>query len=131
MTTTGKVDNVPGYTYMGCFVDDTNRILDAAFKTGNDITVESCGQYCNGGISPNRYYQYMGVEYGSQCYCGSSFNKTLQAVSDSKCTMTCSGNDSEFCGATWFIGVYGATEVSNGTSTISSSASTSALSSPR
>lgn len=103
------IPNVAGYAYMGCFDDTRNRILDAALKRDNALTIESCGSYCNGGISPTRIYPYMGVEVGVQCFCGSNFNKTLQPVSDTACNQKCAGNPSQLCGAEAFIGVYTAT----------------------
>lgn len=131
-----KIDNVPGYDYMGCFVDNPNRILDAAFKEDNTLTVESCGRYCNGGISPNRFYPYMGVEFGNQCYCGSSLNKTLEPIGDTACSQDCAGDTSQLCGATWFMGVYTATPSgltsasATATATTTISPSTSTLVSP-
>ncbi|KAK4983101.1 hypothetical protein LTR66_008958 [Elasticomyces elasticus] len=61
------------------------------------MTVELCAQFCSG-------YTFMGVEYGSECYCGNSVaNGSSQVTTESGLSCTdaryaCLGNSSEFCG---------------------------------
>jgi WSC domain len=58
-------------------------------------------------------YQYAGVEYGRECWCGNSLNfngnpgaTPGQNVSDSQCNFECPGNSSEFCGAGVRLNLY-------------------------
>lgn len=106
MTTVAKI---PGYAYLGCFVDKPNRLLDGAFNSDNNsMTASFCLSYCNG-ISPARFYPLIGLEFASQCYCGGSFTQVPEPADDASCKSSCTGNSSEVCGATWFIGIYNAT----------------------
>ena len=85
---------IPGYKYNGCFTDSTSaRVLTgSSYANGTDMTIEHCAAFCKG-------YTYFGAEYASECYCGSAFaNPTTQAAG-TDCSMVCSGNGSEVCGA--------------------------------
>lgn len=92
----------PSVSQVGCFQDfygaPTNyRILDGADYSSDSMTMESCSSFCNG-----RGYAFGGVEYGRECYCGS----TLPIKVSTACTMTCSGNAEELCGGPNAINVF-------------------------
>eukprot|EP00054_Salpingoeca_dolichothecata_P027194 m.198250 g.198250 ORF g.198250 m.198250 type:complete len:840 (-) comp25890_c1_seq10:30-2549(-) len=57
------------------------------------MTIEFCNLYC---YALN--YQYAGVEFGTQCFCGSAPSASLK-VPMSECNQRCGGNSSETCGA--------------------------------
>jgi hypothetical protein len=80
------------YTYQGCYADNENgvRLLGAASTVSSSTTVASCAAFCSD-------YQYFGLEYGSECWCGNSLSAS--PVGEEECSMACSGNGAETCGA--------------------------------
>ncbi|KAF8870182.1 hypothetical protein BD779DRAFT_612568 [Infundibulicybe gibba] len=61
-----------------------------------------CQLLCSG-------YRYAGVEYGTQCYCGNSFDNgaTGSAIPESSCPFQCGGDPSQKCGGDWTLSLYG------------------------
>ncbi|KAJ7726258.1 WSC domain-containing protein, partial [Mycena maculata] len=55
------------------------------------MTVERCTAFC-------RSFQYAGVEYARECFCGTAMQVTNVTSAD-ECNMPCSGNASQTCGA--------------------------------
>ncbi|TVY48617.1 WSC domain-containing protein [Lachnellula occidentalis] len=93
------------YNYMGCFTEGNGvRALAAASYPGDSNTIEACTAAC----SP---YMYAGAEYGRECYCADSFGAGSAIAPDGDCSMTCAGNQYEYCGAGNRLSVY----VRNGT----------------
>ncbi|KAI4721898.1 hypothetical protein E4T48_01915 [Aureobasidium sp. EXF-10727] len=92
---------VGNYYYAGCHNESsTGRALSAtSYSDGKNMTLENCAAFCNG-------YKYFGIEYASECYCGSYFNAGSALVSDNTCSMVCSGNSLELCGAGGALSVY-------------------------
>ncbi|KAI1342660.1 heme peroxidase [Xylariaceae sp. FL0016] len=81
------------YRLMGCQTEATGaRALTGASFAYDGMTLESCMKNCTG-------YNYWGTEYGRECYCGNKLNPTSQNASLSDCSMVCSGNSLEYCGA--------------------------------
>jgi hypothetical protein len=58
-----------------------------------------CVAFCKGND-----YEYAGLEYYGECFCGSSVNGAQ--LSESSCTFPCTGNSSETCGGDDIISVY-------------------------
>ncbi|KAF8849870.1 heme peroxidase [Acephala macrosclerotiorum] len=104
------------YNYFGCYTEGANvRALGAASYPNDANTIESCVAAC----SP---YLYAGAEYGRECWCADSFGAGATLAPDSDCSMTCAGNQYEFCGAGDRLSVY----IRNGTvSSVSSTTTTS------
>lgn len=103
------------FSYQGCYTEATNgRALSAKATAGSTMTVEQCSTFCTG-------YSMMGVEYGSECYCGNSLN-TGSVSTTSGCSMTCSGDASEYCGGSNRLNLY---STGNSAKTSSSSTTTS------
>ena len=71
-----------------------------------DLTLEKCASMCYG-------TNFMGVMYGTQCYCGPSVNTAAKAINLSNCfnpnqnAYPCSGNRQEMCGGINGMAVYG------------------------
>jgi len=61
------------------------------------MTVESCSSFCSN-------FQYFGLEYGGECYCGNTLPSEEAAATD--CNMVCDGNANELCGAGWRLSTY-------------------------
>ncbi|KAE9396148.1 WSC-domain-containing protein [Gymnopus androsaceus JB14] len=70
---------------------------------GDDqMTPAKCQSFCVD-------YTYAGVEYGTQCYCGTELTgngATGAIVDDSQCTSPCGGASSTMCGGIWMLSVY-------------------------
>ncbi|KAF1350122.1 WSC domain-containing protein, partial [Delphinella strobiligena] len=95
-----SVDN-GNYFYQDCYSDSvSSRTLSAkSYTDTKNMTLENCAAFCSG-------YEYFGIEYAEECYCGSCFNGGSTILAQSKCEMTCTGNPSEYCGAGNALSVY-------------------------
>lgn len=84
------------FTYYSCISEPTSsRLLPFQIENnGTHMTIEKC-------LSDCWKYQYAGVEYGRECWCGDSLNLAAGAmnVTDDKCGFTCPGSGSEYCGS--------------------------------
>jgi hypothetical protein len=56
------------------------------------MTLESCASFCSD-------YHYFGTEYGGECYCGNTLASSSTNASLSDCSMPCTGNAYQYCGA--------------------------------
>ena len=85
------------WAYLGCANEpSTGRALSSSkYDNSTGMTFESCMSYCDSLNLP-----LAGLEYSSQCFCGSTLASTIQSSSicDSTQKMICSGNSSEYCG---------------------------------
>ncbi|KAH9946755.1 hypothetical protein B0H21DRAFT_388973 [Amylocystis lapponica] len=101
------VQSVGLWESLGCYSDSTTaRTLTIGVGTTGDVTVEACTTACydNG-------YPLAGVEYSTQCYCGTAFENGGAPISLSSCNMACQGNSSEFCGGPNALDVYNYTGI--------------------
>ena len=80
-----------------CFKDNEQRILDGGHFESSNMTIENCLRYCSDGG-----FNYAGVQYSKQCFCG---NTTPVEVA-SNCDRKCSGNKNQVCGGSWALNVY-------------------------
>lgn len=110
------------YAYLGCAIDYAapNRVLPSLEVTNSLITPTYCQTACS-----LAGYIFAGVEYGNQCFCSNALPTTVNAVSDTQCSMACSGDSSQKCGGSYRIGVYGPPGTPFGTTATSSSSSSS------
>lgn len=98
---TGSGTNVSplpsGWAYKGCYIDNANggRDLSNQQPDSQTLTIESCVAACAAAG-----YVVAGMEYGTQCFCGSGIsNGGALAASDTDCNVPCGGNAKEICGA--------------------------------
>ena len=63
------------------------------------MTIAKCKKFC-----ADKNYNYAGVEFAKQCFCGNDRPNILAPETD--CSMPCTGNKSETCGAGHRINVY-------------------------
>ncbi|KAG7291999.1 hypothetical protein NEMBOFW57_002029 [Staphylotrichum longicolle] len=89
--------SLSGVTSLGCFVDSPGRILPNKIISTDDMTATKCALNCAG-------YPYFGTEWGRECYCGSDAPTVPAPLSE--CSMVCSGNNDELCGASMRLNVY-------------------------
>ena len=92
----------------GCYknvVDDFQKTGLAGLDTtvhkydrGGKSSSEDCINYCKtdkaGPVFKN--YHYAAIEAGGRCYCSASLPK--EELDLSECPMTCSGDDTDYCG---------------------------------
>ncbi|KAL8936736.1 MAG: hypothetical protein Q9216_004777 [Gyalolechia sp. 2 TL-2023] len=92
-TTSSSTPSVSGYAHQGCYTDSVSaRVLTGRYTSSSTMTYKSCSSFCNG-------YTYWSVEYGSQCYCGQAFSNPTSPAPASDCSMRCSGDPTQNCGA--------------------------------
>ncbi|KAG7289214.1 hypothetical protein NEMBOFW57_005577 [Staphylotrichum longicolle] len=92
-----KPASLSGITSLGCFVDSPNHIFPFKVTDADDMTAAKCAANCAG-------YPYFGTQWSRECYCGTTA-PTVPAPA-AECSMACSGNDDELCGAGMRINVY-------------------------
>lgn len=102
--TSSKLSN--GWTRKNlCLADNLNgsRLLSgASYSSDTAMTQESCSSFC-----ATNNYDIAGVEYQSQCFCGSSQSLDITtATTSTGCNTACTGNAAENCGggnALWIL----------------------------
>ncbi|KAH6720098.1 WSC domain-containing protein [Leptodontidium sp. MPI-SDFR-AT-0119] len=88
------------FKYAGCFIDNGSpRTLLYTGPRNSNQTVQDCVAFCKGND-----YQYAGLEYGEECFCGASVNN-IQA-DEADCNMSCTGDDTEICGGFNRVSIY-------------------------
>ncbi|KAK4213647.1 WSC domain-containing protein [Rhypophila decipiens] len=93
---------VGDYIYVDCYVDDLdNRTLPSKVKYDPDLTLEKCAAFCS-------EYEFFGVEYSSQCYCGNDL--TAQVRPEEECRQRCGGNRNQACGDSKRLNIYASKE---------------------
>lgn len=85
---------VGNYNAYQCMTEATSgRALSGpSYADSASMTLESCAKFCNG-------YKYFGTEWSQECYCGNSFETGSKVAPASDCSMSCSGNVNQLCGA--------------------------------
>ncbi|KAF2732319.1 heme peroxidase [Polyplosphaeria fusca] len=85
--------NIPGYSNLGCYTEGSaGRALTGGYTANDNMNVNTCATYCS-------TYNYFGVEYGKECYCGNTINAGSVSTAASDCSYLCAGNSTQFCGA--------------------------------
>ncbi|KAK8034415.1 hypothetical protein PG993_009410 [Apiospora rasikravindrae] len=100
--TTGPMQppTVGKYNWYGCQTEGTkSRALDALQSASNNMTLESCANFCDG-------YMYFGTEYSRECYCGNGFTEGSVAAGIYDCSMPCMGDPKVLCGGPDRLSVY-------------------------
>lgn len=74
-----------GYTFLACYADtDANRAVGPGGTVDNNISLEECAALC----APVATNTYLGITYGSQCFCGSEL-RTDGGIDPNGCTFEC------------------------------------------
>lgn len=87
------------FAYLGCAGEPAKaRALDNVIQI-TKLTQNKCLVICAYGG-----FQYAGVEYGNECWCGNklSLNTQLNAT----CYFPCAGNSSEICGGSLSLNLF-------------------------
>ena len=92
----------------GCYknvIDDFQQTENANLDTivhkysrGTKTSSEDCINYCKTGKTNTVFmnYHYAALEAGGSCFCAASLPK--EELDLSECPMTCSGDDTDYCG---------------------------------
>lgn len=103
------------FNYQACYVDSGPRTLSGPASAGDAMTVDQCASKCAG-------YQYFGVEYSRECYCGNSIGNTVAPGGEPECNYVCAGNNGQFCGGSSRINIYNNTVALTSTTTAAATA---------
>ncbi|KAK0636800.1 carbohydrate-binding WSC, partial [Bombardia bombarda] len=86
----------------GCYTDSPDaRVLPTQVTVSNGLTPEKCVSACAA-----QGFSYAGVEYMSECWCGSTTPSSTLKADDSTCSLQCTGSSTETCGGAYLIDVY-------------------------
>ncbi|KAI0755425.1 hypothetical protein BC629DRAFT_1554196 [Irpex lacteus] len=91
-------------TAVPCAVDNADRVLANTIVTYlQSNTPYRCAESCI-----EKGYQYAGVEYGDECYCGTGYTGGVkpQAADPAECSMTCPGSYYYSCGGSWRMQIF-------------------------
>ncbi|GJE88412.1 WSC-domain-containing protein [Phanerochaete sordida] len=85
-----------------CAQDGASRILsnDVGTTLSNN-TPNNCIAYCTA-----KGYDFAGVEYGSECHCGTGTANDPSPLDPSSCGNPCAGDAGQTCGGSWAIQIY-------------------------
>uniref|UniRef100_A0A3B3SB58 WSC domain containing 1 n=1 Tax=Paramormyrops kingsleyae TaxID=1676925 RepID=A0A3B3SB58_9TELE len=88
-------------TYIGCFLDDAKgrALKGAVFYDFRKMTSTMCQDTCS-----ESGYQFAGLEYGSECYCGNRVGSSR--VREEDCNLDCKGERGSPCGGVGRLSVY-------------------------
>ncbi|KAH8807678.1 hypothetical protein F5884DRAFT_673669, partial [Xylogone sp. PMI_703] len=95
--TLGIKQTIGAYSFVGCYTEATNgRALSGGspLYDYDAMTLEECGTYCSASN-----FNYFGVEYGGECYCGNAINAGSVVAPLTDCSNICPGNQYEYCGS--------------------------------
>ncbi|KIM95067.1 hypothetical protein OIDMADRAFT_149202 [Oidiodendron maius Zn] len=105
------VDNttISDYQLLGCYSEGTSG-RSLAWRqdqlSTSSLTVEECLFACKDGG-----YDYAGVEFAQECYCGVVLGNGTTLIDSSTCDMACTGDSSEICGGSSALDLYVATDL--------------------
>lgn len=114
--------SVDGWVSEGCYTEaHGQRALSSVSFYDDAMTLEKCAAVCDG-------YQWFGVEYGRECYCGDTLNEGSVSAPAAECNFPCPGKLSQTCGAGNRLNLYSAEDCSDDeddevTSTLTTSSS--------
>ncbi|KAK8042502.1 hypothetical protein PG994_012985 [Apiospora phragmitis] len=105
------------FAYSRCVTEANGmRALSGKAYADDGLTVEMCASVCAG-------FPMMGVEYGRECYCGTSTNVGSVNATESDCSMLCGGSKFQYCGNGNRLNLYTLAPSSTSTAVTSTSSS--------
>lgn len=95
-----------GWSYVGCYTDDVNnRALDSGvgYTDQTGMSQGSCMVYCG-----SKGYNFAGIEYGTECYCGFGLKSSSSKDDDGTCDYICPGaqGTGDACGGQDHLSVF-------------------------
>ncbi|KAI1079335.1 WSC-domain-containing protein [Whalleya microplaca] len=96
----GVYGGLGNYVYQGCHTDSGSaHSLTGRILYDSNMTLQLCASFCSG-------YGWFGVEYSSQCFCGTSLSPSAGEAAHTECNMPCAGNANQVCGGADRISIY-------------------------
>ncbi|MBN3299787.1 WSCD1 protein, partial [Amia calva] len=88
-------------TYIGCFLDDSKEraLKGTVFYDFRKMTSTLCQDTCS-----ESGYQFAGLEYGAECYCGNRI--TSPSTREEDCNLDCKGEKGSACGGVERLSIY-------------------------
>lgn len=110
-TTAATVQTASPFVYAACAVEPfynglEARSLHGASQVVSSMTIELCAAYCAS-------FNYFGVEYSSECYCGNTIHNGTTLDVSGGCNMACAGSSSEYCGGSGRMNFYQQSTISS------------------
>merc|ERR1712080_189962 len=84
-----------------CVKDGKSRVLPVLFGYTEVNSPEYCVEKCRA-----HEYNYAGVEWAGECFCGHTPPTADELADEEDCHMACPGDLTETCGGDWRINVY-------------------------
>jgi hypothetical protein len=102
------------FTSIGCYSDSASaRTLTTRVSLPGRVRVSDCTTACE-----RQGFQYAGLEYADECYCGASIQNGGAPIADKQCNMACTADNTQFCGGRGAINIYKSSVPQRGPSTI-------------
>ena len=106
LTSAAKVGH---WQYIGCQADNgvVKALSTAKYNDSHNMTIDSCVAFCKSKNLP-----LAGMEFGSECYCGSQLSTISPLRNATSCTslntalMSCTGNNTQYCGAPSLLTIF-------------------------
>ncbi|KAK0491404.1 glycosyl hydrolase family 71-domain-containing protein [Armillaria novae-zelandiae] len=103
-TTAAATSTSTSWQSIGCIAEGTTgRALAGPSYVQDGMTPAICTSLCSA-------YDYAGMEYGKECYCGNSYTSNGASgaiISSSSCNVMCDGDSSQPCGGSWVLNLWG------------------------
>ncbi|KAL3426632.1 WSC domain-containing protein-like protein 3 [Phlyctema vagabunda] len=119
------VQSIGAFSFIGCYTEaTTGKALTGKTLANDTMTIQICASVCS-------TFQYFGIEYHRECYCGNSLSAgSVPATTGATCSQVCMGNPLQYCGGNSRLQMYQKqSSSSSSTITTGSSASSSTSSS--
>ena len=85
-----------------CAFDDKNsRLLQGHFEVDDEMTIQMCLKICR-----DKGYEYAGLEWQYECYCGDKPDQDFEWAWPEKCNDRCSGDLNQNCGGSDAISIW-------------------------
>jgi hypothetical protein len=99
---TGSLPNGWSTASTQCIQEVSGRALTGSSIAGPSMTISTCLSFCQVGG-----FQYAGLEYGSECYCGAALtNGASLSQTSGQCNMACASDSASSCGGSNAIQLY-------------------------
>ncbi|XP_063446885.1 uncharacterized protein LOC134726412 [Mytilus trossulus] len=96
------------YEYVGCYVDNSDRVLDEDHKNNEEMSADICVGICTEKQTSYKH-KYFGTQSRQECFCGDGQRLNSEPylkMKDSECNMYCLQHEDEKCGGEYRMSVY-------------------------
>ncbi|XP_046574208.1 kremen protein 1-like [Haliotis rubra] len=91
-----------GYVYLGCYLDDKERLINDEHIVNDSMTYELCLTQCRQGN-----FLLAGLQAYVHCVCGNSYDHVKYTVqNEGDCNTTCAGNNNQMCGGFYRLSLF-------------------------